>query len=129
MEREDFYRDDSSSIIIQESDEVTHPGRYSIYRLEFDNVKPTLTYKECEFDSLGTEIKVIINRIEDTLNIIYNPIYDKNKKLLYKTMICNGIKNDDIIYTYKNRTITYHLFENSLVEFISFLNSNKCFII
>lgn len=31
-----------------------HPGCYSIYRFEFYNAEPTLTYKEGKFDSTGT---------------------------------------------------------------------------
>jgi len=40
--------------IIVPASGIKHPGRYSIYRIEFDNEKTVLNYKEGEFDSTGS---------------------------------------------------------------------------
>lgn len=40
--------------VIMHEGGIKHPGRYSTYRLEFENGKTILTYKEGDFDSSGT---------------------------------------------------------------------------
>ena len=58
-----------------------------------------------EFDSLGTEIKIIAYRPKDTLVYTYHPEYNDKMKLIRKTLTYNGeLGYFPITYTYKGRT-------------------------